>query len=624
MESNPETAALTVALALVAGTAGQAVAGRLGVPSLVVLLVVGVLLGPEVAGWIHPAAMGDAMFTLVGFAVAVILFEGGLNLQVARLKRQQRVIWCMITLGALVTAVGATTAAHLLLAWPLPHAALFGCLVIVTGPTVVTPLLKRFRVERTTATVLEAEGVLIDPVGAIVAMVALDVVLSTSNLTDATLHALMGLVGGSLLGGVAGLGLGYLLRQRRWVPSGLENVLTLSVVLALFHVANVLVVESGIAAVTVAGMTVGHMRSHVSQELLEFKEQLTAMMIGMLFVLLAAGVRLTDVTGLGWSGAGVVLALLLLVRPLGVMLSTLGSELSYKQRLFMAWIGPRGIVAAAVASLFAVELGRAGLSGGRELQALVFAVIGASVLVAGFTGGTVARWLGLGRPRDEGWLVLGADELALSMARALQQAGESVLCIDTNPQHVHAAQAQGVGAILGNGLAPRTLRRASIDTRAGVIGATPNSVVNLRFAERAKREAPNVRRYVGIERSRDAVNREEAETAGVGLLFGRSSDLEQWAVRVRQGKAKLQHWLWQGPLTEGLRAHPLRSAEDEVMLPLLWRDQGRVRPVDASTELREGCEVWMLVNTARANVLGRYRHTMPWRVPADEQPLAAE
>ncbi len=395
--------ALTVALALAAGIVAQAAARHLRVPGIVLLLAAGVLLGPDVLGLVRPASLGDNLHMVVGMAVAVVLFEGGLNLQLERLREEAAVIRRLITWGVLVTGSGGAMLAHWVMGWPWEIAVLFGTLVTVTGPTVITPLLRRIRVTRSVHTIAEAEGVLIDPIGAIVAVVALEVVLETT-LGGAALD-LLGVPYRLGIGGAVGIAGGFfialLLRREDWVPEGLENVFTLALVLALYEVSDAIAHETGLLAVVVAGFVVGNMETRVQQELMEFKEQLTVLLIGLLFVLLSADVRVASVAELGWPGALTVLGLMLVVRPLDVGVCTLGSELDVREKTFLSWLAPRGIVAAAVSSLFARRLAEAGVEGGEALVALVFLVIAATVLVQGGTVGLVAERLGLRLPGDE-------------------------------------------------------------------------------------------------------------------------------------------------------------------------------------------------------------------------------
>ena len=437
---------LTLVLALAAGVVAQSVARHLRVPGIVLLLGAGIALGPDGLGWVRPEALGSGLFAIVELSVAVILFEGGLNLELSRLLRSQTAIRRLVTWGALITLAGAALAAHLLLGWGAWQSVLFGSLVVVTGPTVVGPLVSGLRLRPRLATVLEAEGVLIDPIGAILAVLALEVALAGdmgSSLAAGSLALLAQLGFGVISGGVGGLALAGLLRVRRIVPDGYENIFTLVMVLLLYVGCDALVKHSGILAVPIAGVVVGNVRTRVDRDLREWKDQLTVLLIGLLFVLLAAGVSLDDVRALGVPGVAVVAVLVLLVRPLGVALCTLGSELSLRERALVAWIAPRGIVAAAVAALTATALEAAGEPGGGELRALVFMTIAGTVALAGVTALPVASLLGVRLPGRERVGILGIHGLSLALGSALREAGTPVVFLDSNPQSCRRAQSEG-------------------------------------------------------------------------------------------------------------------------------------------------------------------------------------
>ena len=379
------TVGLTVAIALAAGVLAQSISRQLRLPGIVLLLGTGALLGPDGLSWVDPRALGDGLFSIVDFGIAIILFEGGLNLEWSRLKRQEAAIRRLITVGALVTFASATGLARVVLGWSWDVSLLFGSLVVVTGPTVVGPLLRDMRLRPRLRTVLEAEGVFIDPIGALLAVAVLQVVAAPMV---ETITAEVQLVAASLgfgvaLGIVAGLVLVFALRQGRLVAGGYESIFTLAGVVLLFEACDAVVAESGLMAVTVAGVVVGNLETRVGQDLREFKDRLTVMLVGLLFVLLAADVPLDDLQALGRPGLLVVGALILLARPLSVWLSTAGLGLPAGERAFMGAVAPRGIVAAAVTSLTAATLDSQGIEGGDDLKALVFLVIAATVVVSG-------------------------------------------------------------------------------------------------------------------------------------------------------------------------------------------------------------------------------------------------
>jgi len=619
--SNP---ALTIALALAAGIVAQSVAHHLRIPGIVLLLITGVLLGPDVGGVIRPETMGSALGIITGFAVAVILFEGGLNLKIQRLKRERRAIRQMITIGGAVTVAGGMLTARWLFGWDWRTSVLFGTLVMVTGPTVINPLLRRFKVKRNVSVVLEAEGVLLDAVGAVVAMVALEVALSAQAGPVETAVMLVTRLGfGTLLGLSVGLLLVTLLKRRNLVPEGTENVFTLCLILAMFQGANVLLPESGIVAVTVAGVVFGNFQTHIQRELVEFKEALTVMLIGMLFILLAADVRLDEVYALGIPGIITVLVLIFVVRPLNVIVGTFGTKLNWREKCFIGWIGPRGIVAAAVASLFAVQLNTYGIAGGNELRALVFMVITVTVLSAGLTGGLAAQILNLRRPSNSGWVILGANELARATAKILLENNEEVICIDANPDICQAAEQDCTRVIFGNGLKTHYLLRAEIDTRAGAIAITSNEEVNLLFIKKVREEAKLQHLFMSLQYPYESVTPDMVHQTGSQVLFGSSRDIDFWSVRIRKGMVSLERWQVQktaaNTKNEGENSLGDPFLSDNSGIPLAVQRNGRKFPVGDSTQFRDGDEVVYIVSLEQAEKAHEHLQALGWeRITADE------
>ncbi len=582
--------ALTIALAAAAGMLAQTVARHIRVPGIVLLLGTGLLLGPDGLGAVRPGTLGASLHSLVGFAVAVILFEGGMNLSIDRLRREARSIRQLVTLGALVTAAGAALGARLILGWSWEISILFGTLVMVTGPTVITPLLRRIKVKEKVATVLEAEGILVDAIGAITAVVALEVVINQQSFTAGAWPLLSRLGSGALLGVAGGLAITALLRFERLVPEGLESALTLALVIALFQGSNALMPETGILSVIVAGIVVGNSGSRVVAELREFKEQLTVLLIGMLFVLLAADIRVAEVQSLGWAGVATVLALMFIVRPLNILAGTVGSDLTWREKGFLAWLAPRGIVAAAVSSLFAETLDQEGIAGGGELRAMVFLVIAVTVVVQGLTGGIVASWLGLRRPSNTGYVILGANGLALAVGRALRQAGEEVIFIDSNQDACDAAEEEGFRTFHGSGLEPAIQEKAELDTRAGCLGLTSNEEVNLLFARRCRKDFKVPRVWVAVRRGHVGVSQEVVQRLGGHLLFGEPEEILAWTSRMETCQAGVEPWVKAGTASpDGL------PDLDGLLLPLAVQRGKRAFPMDERVTFRPGDRLYAAV-----------------------------
>lgn len=537
-------AGIGLAVALAAGILAQSLARHLRLPGIVLLLAFGAALGPDGLGWVEPHDLGEGLFTLVDFAVAIILFEGGLNLEWKRLRRLEAPLRGLLTIGPLVTWAGAAAAARFYLAWPWPHALLFGSLVIVTGPTVVAPLAREIRLRARIKTMLEAEGVLIDPIGAFLAVLALQVSLSpTAGVLGAGLADVgLQLVSGIALGIAAGTALAMILRSRRAVPPGLENVFTLSAVVLLFESANLVAEHAGLMAVPVAGVIVGNLNTRVDRDLREFKDQLTVLLVGLLFVLLAADVKLATIVALGWPAIFTVATLVLVVRPLSVLVATWSSDLSWREKLFVAWVAPRGIVAAAVASLVAVALEQGGFAGGSEIRALVFLTIATTVVLAGATAGPLASLLGLRIARREGVAIYGAGGLGLALGAELAAAKLPVVFIDNDPDACTRAEAAGHRVVFGDPLLERTLLRTRIEEVGTVIGLTTNDHLNTVFVAQAHELFGVPETYLALGELSGSSSPEHVERFDGRVLFEGPHDKQRWDVRSRNSELEVLHF----------------------------------------------------------------------------------
>ena len=573
---------LVFALAMLVGVIAQSIGRHVLIPGIVVLLGAGVVLGPDVANVIRPQQLGSGQSAIVGFSVAIIMFEGGLRLEIGRLRKQARVIRRLVLLGALITALGGTLACHLIMGWDVRLSILFGTLVMVTGPTVIGPLVRRIRLAPSLATILEAEGVFIDAIGAMTAIMALEVALSpsTGHFADAVITAAQRLGVGVGIGMVGGLALGGLLRVPRLVPHGMTNILALASAVAFYQLSHAVIRDSGIPAAMIAGMVVGNMRVHRMSELAEFKEQLTVLLIGTLFVLLAADVRLADVTALGSRALVVVAALSLIVRPFEVVVCMAGTDLSVRDKLFLGWVAPRGIVAAAVASLFADQLGEAHIAGGVALRALVFMVIAVTVTLQGLSAGPLARLLGLRRASNQGYLFLGANPLARFLATRIASTGEAVELIDYDTDDCRAAQEAGLKVISGNGLEARTLARSRVDARTHAVAVTSNEGVNLLFAQYITEDFFGPHVFVAINPGEVGVSADMVTARGARVLFGRPEDIEAWISRWRRGNVEVARYA-----LEGAEPMSCTGAPDGALLVLLVQRGDKLSLVDRDTAI---------------------------------------
>lgn len=476
----------SLVVAVAAGTFLIVIARRLSLPGIVLLLLGGVALGPEGIGMVVPESLGTLLPVIVSLAVGLILFEGGLTLDLRGYNAGSRVIPRLLTIGVLVTWLGTAACVGWVFGASLPFALLAGSLVIVTGPTVIAPLLKRIKVEQRLHDILHWEGVLIDPIGVFIALLCYEWIVGREGGVVFGNFALRSLTGIAL--GLAG---GWLIvRAFKWrlVPRTLSNAFALASAMAVFGVAEAVITEAGLLAVTVAGFLVGLLRPAELKQIRQFKAEITDLLIGLLFILLAARLELEQFAAAGWAGVLVVALIVVVVRPLNVLLSTWGTGLNWREKVFLSWVAPRGIVAASMASLFA--LGLSGLESPvgdpKLIETLTYSVIVATVILQGFSAGWVAKWLGLKRPNPTGWMIAGASALSRRIARFIRDvAKRDVFLIDTNSRLVAEARRGGLIALCEDARNTELVEDYSEFLRAGhLLALTDNTELNELICQR--------------------------------------------------------------------------------------------------------------------------------------------
>ncbi len=504
---------LTTALVLAAGVAAQIVAARFAVPAILLLLGTGIVLGPEVLGLVHPEYYGIGLRALVSISVAIIVFEGAMAIDVTQLRHSSRSVLGLITIGAGVTFVGAAIISHLLLGVPWKIAALYGAIVSVTGPTVIAPILKRLPLTHRLKTTLEAESVLVDAVGVLLTAAVFGYITASNlGVMGGIWQLVSNLAIGSVVGLLVVLILAFALKRSRILPSEQVRLMVLASCLLAYAVAEALAHESGIAAVAVAGLIAGSIKLPYEETILQFKSDLTLMALSLVFILLAASMDLDSLVALGWQAPIVVLLLMFLVRPLAVTLSTWGTDLSWAERGFIAWMGPRGIVAASMATLMSLELKAWGIQGGEVIGPLVFLTVIITVLIEGSGAGWVARRLNV-MPKKI--LIVGADEIALKLAKQLSREGESVTVVDLEHDAVRNALAQGLNAVQGDAAEAATLAKVGAGWCSALVAATQSDKVNLLVCQNARAKYPDLRL---IARVNDSKNAEAFQKSGIEIL----------------------------------------------------------------------------------------------------------
>ncbi|HET9031825.1 MAG TPA: sodium:proton antiporter [Dokdonella sp.] len=415
---------------VVLGVLAQWIAWRVRLPAIVLLLAVGIIVGPVLQVLEPDKVFGELLFPLTSLSVAIILFEGSLTLRFREIHGLRGPILNLVTLGAAINIFVLTAAAWYFLEAPIGVALLIGTIGCVTGPTVVSPMLRAIRPKPVIDKVLRWEGIIIDPIGAMLAVIALEFAMKGGD--NGTWWVLGKLIlSGSLIGAFGALLLGGLLK-RHLVPWYLRNVVTLAVLFMAFTASNTIAHEAGLLAVTVMGVMLANTRGLDMDDVLNFKESLTVLLVSLLFIILAARLDLGSFQALGWGFPLFLFAVFFIARPMAVFASATGSKLTMRERGLIAWIGPRGIVAAAVASLFALRLEADGVPGGELLVPAIFSIIIASVLVQSFTARRLAlRWK-LAEEQPLGVIIVGSGLVPVTIGQSLKKAGYDVTLADSN------------------------------------------------------------------------------------------------------------------------------------------------------------------------------------------------
>ncbi|MCL4264040.1 MAG: cation:proton antiporter [Anaerolineae bacterium] len=484
---------IVVGLAIILGLGiiAQWLAWRFKIPSILLLLLFGFLAGP-VFGLIHPNEMfGELLFPFVSLSVAIILFEGGLSLKWGETEEVRGVLRLLISVGAFVTWVLASLAAYFILDMEALLAILLGAVLVVTGPTVVIPLLRQIRPSRRVGSILKWEGILIDPIGATLAVLVVEAILGGgAQPTLNFFHIAQGIVVTLLVGTAVGLVAGWLLVEflrRDWIAPFLETAVALMMVLAAFALSNEFAAESGLMAATIMGIVLANQKKADVRHITAFKEELGVLLLSVLFIVLAARVNLSAISGILLPEMAFLAVLILVVRPLAVWVSAIGSKLSNREKLFVAALAPRGIVAVAVASLFALELEEVGFAGADQLVNITFLVVVGTVVVYSLTASPLARRLGLVQEHPQGVLIVGAHNWARQMALTLQEAGFEVWLVDANGGRVEIAHHLGLTAIHDSILSDAILDELPLERIGRILALTANSELNtlacLRFGE---------------------------------------------------------------------------------------------------------------------------------------------
>ncbi|MDO6567789.1 sodium:proton antiporter [Alteromonas sp. 1_MG-2023] len=457
----------------------QYLAYKVRLPAILPLLIVGIVVGPVFGVLNADDLFGDLLFPVVSLSVAIILFEGSLTLKFGDIAGHGNMVRNLCSVGVLVTWVIAAVAAHysLDLSWQLSF--LFGAIVTVTGPTVIVPMLRTVRPKSNLASILRWEGIVIDPIGALLAVLVFEfIVASQGNAISHTFITFGKTIGiGFLLGFSSGYLLGLSIRKD-WIPHYLLNTAVLTIILGVFAASNYVAHESGLLAVTITGMVLANMKNVEVEDILEFKETLSVLLISGLFILLATRLSLQSIADVGWGALIVLGAIMFIARPLSVAASSIGTGLKLNELALLSWIAPRGIVAAAVSALFSLKLEEIGYEGAGVIVPMVFLVIIATVVVQSLTSRGVAQLLKVRAPAPTAYLMFGGSKFNRMLANEMINQELNVTVADTNWDAIREARMMDIPVYFGNPMSDHAARHLDIASFGTVLIMSPYKQLN--------------------------------------------------------------------------------------------------------------------------------------------------
>jgi NhaP-type Na+/H+ or K+/H+ antiporter len=473
------------------GSVSQWFSWWIKIPSILMLLLSGFLLGP-IFGILKPDELfGDLLFPMVSLAVAVILFEGALTLNFREIKGHGKVVMKLVSIGMLATWIIISVATHFLIMLDWQLSFLFGSLVVVTGPTVIVPMLRILKLNSNIANILKWEGIVIDPIGATMAVLIFSFIESLHTNSGGLFDVFITFIKILMTGGVVGLTGGYLLSfilRRHLLPEYLHNVFTLNLIFIVFAISNTLAHESGLLAVTLMGMLLANSKNININGILNFKESLTLLLISGLFIILAARINLNELIHLGWKAGLLLLVIQFIARPISVAISTFNSSLNIREKAMLAWVSPRGIVAAAVSALFALQLEQKGFSQASELVNLTFFVIVGTVVFQSLTARFIGVALKVANPHANGVLIVGGNPIAIAIAEALDKEGFNCLIIDSYWKNIQNARMKHIQTFYGNPVSEHADHNLDLIGYGKLLAISMNSELNYLAANRYRSE----------------------------------------------------------------------------------------------------------------------------------------
>ncbi|MCB0687426.1 MAG: sodium:proton antiporter [Saprospiraceae bacterium] len=595
---------------IILGIGAQWLSWKMKVPAILPLILLGLLVGPfstlwtaDGQKWLEPIYNRDSnigifperyFFYFVSLAIGIILFEGGLTLKRKEIRNLGPVILRLVSLGSLVTLIGAALSAHFILGLSFGISLLFGALIIVTGPTVIAPILQNVSLNRNISTILKWESIIIDPIGALAAVLVFEFILSNRGPLAFTPVALLGFTKVVLTGFIIGVSAGYLLYyliKQNLIPKYLLNVFTLATVLGVFVLSDLFAKESGLLSVVVMGTVLGNLDMPKLKDILDFKESLSVLLISILFIVLAAHINLEDLSLLkDWRCFALLAMVILVLRPLGVFVSTRGGELPVNEKLFVSLIGPRGIVAAGIASLFGLRLVSESIPGAEYITPLVFMVVLGTVLLSAVGARPFARFFGVMEKRNNGILIVGADRAARLLGAFFKDQGRRVLMVDMNASNLRKASEEDIEVYQADIYQDDFNELFDVENMQYLLAMTGSGDVNRYACKTYKSQFNSSNIYVVLQSSADSYAREQ----NIQSLAPFDDHIDLMEVARDHPQIHLLNFAGASDLKEKIESmNPISGS-----IPLcLWSSKGEILPlVDQNkklSDLKEGSVVYL-------------------------------
>lgn len=572
----------SIVIALNAGMLALLLADRLKLPNILFYLSFGILLGPHFLGWVHPESLGGVFPVIIELGVAFIMFEGALHLNISQYRSASQAIQRLLSVGLVVSVVLIMLLTKWLFAWPWGVALLFGVLMSVTGPAVITPIIRKVALKKPIGSILHWESILLEPVIVVGALLIVEF-LQQEGVT--LFHSFARLIKIVLVGGATGVVCGGILRF--WLKrasakqEGLRNLLLIAVALLIFELSNILSKDSGLVAVVGAGMILGNSALPALYEIKQFKETLTRVMISILFILLCANLDWESVTSFSPAVIFLLVSVIFVVRPLAVFAATAGTGLNTSGKLFLSLTAPRGIVAASLASLVTLLFAKPGQQG-NSFEALAYQVIFVTVLLQSLWSQPLAKLLKVEEAEKKGFLIIGAHELGRRLAKWLNQNEVETVLVDRDSYDIYLAKRQGINAVKGDALKESFLEELPLQTIGHLMALTSNNEVNTLACQLGERYFEHHKTY----QLQDRVPKEEntdhfLKSAGGDLIFPQLPTLTLVLEELRQ-----KHWHF---------AQFSQVPENNFIPLFLKLPNGSVQAITAESKIPESAEVFGIV-----------------------------